>query len=422
MKKLGAGSFQLEPDGFSIHTLEIVKKLSNKEYKRIRDSIYQKCPKGEMYSDRGWQGEGERYRCKWFWREGLRINLEKNVHKQVSTCYLRIAVNPRKLIDPSSSYLGILPPDEESIRTMSEKFTMLLKDSGLPCALNAYQLSRVDLCVNIRCDTSKLFKELLRVMRKLPTPPKYERYYYKGSDRKAANRYNKHHITFKHESRELVVYGDRVLHGFDEEQQSYLELGENYPVVFFNNPYEKMAHPYHYERYFRDKNVLTIYINYGFFSLKLGRNIVKMDIYSAIWKVCIDSPENYADLVKQQAIKGRNALITGYIKMDRLADFSTVPHERKMIIIAPHHTVMGWKELDISNFLMYSDFFAELPSHYPEIDFVFRPHPLLFTICWKNTYGHVSRLIHILYVLRKVQIADMMIVGIICNFLQIVML
>lgn len=104
MKKPGAGSFQLEPDGFSIHTLEIVKKLSNKEYKRIRDSIYQKCPKGEMYSDRGWQGEGERYRCKWFWREGLRINLEKNVHKQVSTCYLRIAVNPRKLIDPSSSY------------------------------------------------------------------------------------------------------------------------------------------------------------------------------------------------------------------------------------------------------------------------------------------------------------------------------
>lgn len=175
-----------------------------------------------------------------------------------------------------------------------------------------------------------------------------------------------------------AMYGDRVLHGFDEEQQSYLELGENYPVVFFNNPYEKMAHPYHYERYFRDKNVLTIYINYGFFSLKFGRNIVKMDIYSAIWKVCIDSPENYTDLVKQQAIKGRNALITGYIKMDRLADFSTVPHERKMIIIAPHHTVMGWKELDISNFLMYSDFFAELPSHYPEIDFVFRPHPLFF--------------------------------------------
>lgn len=103
MKKPGAGSFQLEPDGFSIHTLEIVKKLSNKEYKRIRDSIYQKCPKGEMYSDRGWQGEGERYRCKWFWREGLRINLEKNVHKQVSTCS-----SLSKLILISSSMIGSL--------------------------------------------------------------------------------------------------------------------------------------------------------------------------------------------------------------------------------------------------------------------------------------------------------------------------
>ena len=206
MKKLGVGSFQLEPDGFSIHTLEVVKRLSNKDYKRIRDRIYQQCPKGEIYSDRSWQGEGERHRCKWFWREGLRISLERDVHEQVSTCYLRIAVNPRKLLDPSSSYLGILPPDKESIRTMGKKFTLLLKDSGLPCALNAYQLSRVDLCVNIRCDTSKLFKELLRVMRKLPTPPKYERYYYKDSDIKAANRYNKHHVTLKHRSRELVVY------------------------------------------------------------------------------------------------------------------------------------------------------------------------------------------------------------------------
>ena len=82
MKKLGVGSFQLEPDGFSIHTLEVVKRLSNKDYKRIRDRIYQQCPKGEIYSDRSWQGEGERHRCKWFWREGLRISLERDNGQQ----------------------------------------------------------------------------------------------------------------------------------------------------------------------------------------------------------------------------------------------------------------------------------------------------------------------------------------------------
>lgn len=93
-----------------------------------------------------------------------------------------------------------------------------------------------------------------------------------------------------------------------------------------------------------------------------------------------------------------------------------------MIIIAPHHTVMGWKELDISNFLMYSDFLQSFQAIIRKLILCFALIHFFLTICWKNTYGHVSRLIHILYVLRKVQIADMMIVGIICNFLQIVML
>jgi len=53
---------------------------------------------------------------------------------------------------------------------------------------------------------------------------------------------------------------------------------------------------------------------------------------------------------------------------------------RKRIIIAPHHTVADeFKEtFGLSNFLKYADFFLNLPRIYPEIDFIFRPHPLLF--------------------------------------------
>ena len=205
MKKK-SGMFKLEPDKFSIHTFEISKKLTNQDYKKMRDRLYCRCPRGEMYQDRDWQGEGERFRCRWFQRNGLRISLEKDVHGQISTCYLRVAVNPRKLIDPDSSYLGILPPTEESVQNVSKMFFAMLKDSGLPCALDAYQLSRVDLCVNIQCDSTALFKELLRVTRKLPAPPKYERAVFKSEDKRAANKYNKHHITLKHKTRELVVY------------------------------------------------------------------------------------------------------------------------------------------------------------------------------------------------------------------------
>lgn len=205
MKK-NAGTFRIEPDGFSIHTFELSKKVTNNDYKRMRERLYRQCPKGEVYRDRDWQGEGERHRCRWFQRNGLRISLEKDVHGQISTCYLRIAVNPRKLIDPNSSYLGILPPTEESVQEVSKTFFAVLRDSGLPCVLDAYQLSRVDLCVNIRCDSTELFKELLRVTRKLPPPPKYERAIFKSADRKAASKYNRHHITLKHKTRELVIY------------------------------------------------------------------------------------------------------------------------------------------------------------------------------------------------------------------------
>ena len=205
MKK-NAGTFRIEPDGFSIHTFELSKKVTNNDYKRMRDRLYCQRPKGEIYRDRAWQGEGERHRCRWFQQSGLIICLEMDVHGQISTCYLRIAVNPRKLIDPNSSYMGILPPTEESVQDVSKMFFAVLKESGLPCVLDAYQLSRVDLCVNIRCDSTALFKELLRVTRKLSTPPKYERAEFKSEDRRAANKYNKHHVTLKHKTRELVIY------------------------------------------------------------------------------------------------------------------------------------------------------------------------------------------------------------------------
>lgn len=201
-----SGKFQLEPDGFSIHAFEVTKKLSGKEYRKLVDETYCRCPPGQIYRDKTWQGAGERHRCRWFQRNGLRISLEKDVHGQISTCYLRIAVNPRKLIDPNSSYLGILPPTEESVQDVSKMFFAVLRDSGLPCVLDAYQLSRVDLCVNVRCDSTALFKELLRVTRKLPTPPKYERVMFEDKDKKRASRYNKHHITLKHKSRKLVLY------------------------------------------------------------------------------------------------------------------------------------------------------------------------------------------------------------------------
>ena len=47
---------------------------------------------------------------------------------------------------------------------------------------------------------------MVRVSRKLPTPPKYERKFYKHSDKKKANKYNKHYLRLSCGTHELVIY------------------------------------------------------------------------------------------------------------------------------------------------------------------------------------------------------------------------
>lgn len=175
-----------------------------------------------------------------------------------------------------------------------------------------------------------------------------------------------------------IQYPERVIGGYNEVKNEFLELGEKFSIVFFCNPYPNLVHRYHYLDYFLDKDVLTIYQNYGFAALGFWNNVVTSDFYNKVWMTCIETKTNMAYLREHQQIRGRNAVVTGFLKMDKLAHIVLEPRERKRIIICPHHTVWGWKTLDIGNFLKYYGLFKRLPALYPDIDFVFRPHPLLF--------------------------------------------
>lgn len=174
-------------------------------------------------------------------------------------------------------------------------------------------------------------------------------------------------------------FGDRVIHGYNEQEDTYLELGEKYGIMFFANPYKHYDHPYHNIEYFLDKNVLPVYLNYGFPALKFWEEVIAFDFYNYMWKVCIENDSNLIHLQQHETIRGINGLVTGYIKADDIARESVINRTRKTILICPHHTVFGWSKLNISNFLQYAELFLKLPRMYPEIDFVFRPHPLLWT-------------------------------------------
>lgn len=200
--------FELEPDGFSIHTFELSKRLTMYEFRQIKDKLYRKQEKSAgkpfIYEDEARPGI---YHYTAYNKKGVRITLERNHMKnETDTYYVRMVVNPRVLIDPGCSYLGILPPEESSIGKLREAFKEQFSKSVFDNDINDYYISRLDLCTNIHCGNNTLFRELIRVLRKLPTPPKYERKFYKHKDRKKANRYNKHYLRFSCGTHELIIY------------------------------------------------------------------------------------------------------------------------------------------------------------------------------------------------------------------------
>ena len=86
---------------------------------------------------------------------------------------------------------------------------------------------------------------------------------------------------------------------------------------------------------------------------------------------------SYEEIRKLQIINGANVRLTGYTKMDDYSRVNGKAKSRKKILIASHHTVK-MDELPLSCFMMYHELILSLPKMFPDIDFVFRPHPLLF--------------------------------------------
>lgn len=162
-------------------------------------------------------------------------------------------------------------------------------------------------------------------------------------------------------------------------------------IVCYPSPYDisySLYNPY----YAAQNSILSIHINYGFFRSKYDRYIYQLDNYNNFWRVFLETELNLEEYKEYGKNKGSNAIVTGYSKMDKMVEYLSNRKEnsRKTIIIAPHHSVKGGcnDTLALSNFETYSDLFLELPKLYPQIDFIFRPHPVLFkTLKNKSAWG-----------------------------------
>ena len=154
-----------------------------------------------------------------------------------------------------------------------------------------------------------------------------------------------------------------------------------------------MTHEFYTVQYALKMRVLPFLLNYTF-SLDTCSltHIINLGSYNSAWKVFADTETNVAEFRLNGQVQGKNVELTGYGKMDALAQFKPRPRDRKKIIIAPHHSIMLDGYFPVGNFLEYAPFFLELPRLYPDIDFIFRPHPALFDKLYGDRFWTIEEI------------------------------
>ncbi len=169
-----------------------------------------------------------------------------------------------------------------------------------------------------------------------------------------------------------------VYMSYDEKTRTFIDFSDKNDIVFFANPYDIMTYEYYGIDTLVNKNKLTLYTNYGYQTSNSTGKMFGFYYFKKLWKIFLLDKHEQELLLANNPI-ATNGHLVGYSKLDRLASIEKKLRSRKKIIIAPHHTVDSIrKDLALSTFLSYSNFFLTLFKKYTNIDFVFRPHPLLW--------------------------------------------
>ncbi len=169
----------------------------------------------------------------------------------------------------------------------------------------------------------------------------------------------------------------QVMLGYDKSTNSFQDFSNEIDIAYMSNPYESMTHEYFRLSYLVHRDVLPIYMHYGFSIYKYDYKVLSQRHMQDFWRIYLDTSDCLEEMQKLTNLEWNNCRTVGYCKMDGISKPSAIPDRRKCIILAPHHTIEPNNHLNLGSFLEYINFYFDLPSKYPNIDFVFRPHPML---------------------------------------------
>ncbi|EAL5739835.1 hypothetical protein DR740_00295 [Campylobacter lari] len=218
----------------------------------------------------------------------------------------------------------------------------------------------------------------ISIFEKFLENPRFEPFFIVNPDisRSKENFIYQYNKTFNELAKKYGI--EKVLHGYLFDENKYIDYTKNFDIMTTNNPYDSMAHKFFKIEYWIKSQIPVFYINY-FYG---GRCILTIDnlklhYLNYLWIWFIENKEVLKLAKKHRIKKDKNLFLSGYPKMDKLEKIDlTKKTNEKIIIIAPHHTILN-SNFQLSNFLKYSNLFLKLPKKYPYIKFIFRPHPLL---------------------------------------------
>ena len=179
-------------------------------------------------------------------------------------------------------------------------------------------------------------------------------------------------------------YGDAVRALYDPDTRKCADLRGRADVVFTSIVYEDQSLP-QVTTSAMSAYALVVAISYGYSGL--FKNNVRSTIFLPnivlSWRFVLSNRDTLEEWTSHNPLLARNAIVCGYAKMDRYENARKAAEgqraETKRVLICPHHSIERDTEgLRLSSFLAFADFFIRLPELYPNVKFVFRPHPLLF--------------------------------------------
>lgn len=192
----------------------------------------------------------------------------------------------------------------------------------------------------------------------------------------------------------IKKYGNELVSTtYDESNTSYVDICSKIDIYCTSIPYDGNNYDLYKSEYFEKNGILSFFVNYGYPTVKWSRRVFSCLTLSRVMTLFTENPALNDEYFLYQNSHGLNNVCVGYCKMDSLASIKKVQHDRPRIILAPHHTITSeWNDsLQIGNFLQYSDLIMKLPSMFPNVDFIFRPHPMLLEVL-KNekVWGEVA--------------------------------